>query len=414
MGLRKLLAYSLLVAMCISIGSVFSTAIAGDAFPVEIQAEAAMVLDLDHGQILYDQYADKQFSARVLSKLMTALIAVETLPAGSSVTASINAAAASDPQITITAGSIYKLEDLLSASILTLSDNACIALYEAIEQDADKFTALMNAKAASLSLSNTLFTTPLGKEDTVSYTTVRDLALFMQYAFNIQAYKDIFCSPVRWSSDLTDNGIIRNSNDMFWDYYYTNYTKGGILLDLGDQRVSAITYATRRNMNLLTITISTPSSSYIKDISKLFDHCFMGFEKRTLVQKDQNLKTITVAGESLSLLATNEVSYIAPIGSSYIQSEQALLLEEIKAPIETGAYMGTIKYTLEDGTIITVPVQAGNTIYSNSATLNDIIITLTSNKDILTLILALCGFEVLLGIFYITKVISRKRAKHIK
>ncbi len=373
----------------------------GDTPTLEISSESALAIDLDSGQILYEKYSDLQLDSKLLSELMTVLLAIEKNPSGSFITASTNAAELSSSSVTLNSGVIYKSDDLISAAILTLSDAACTALYESVSADKTAFVELMNDKASSLGMSNTLFSDPCGKGSDISYTTARDIASFMVHAFNVEAFNENFRSNIRFiDTSINSKGFIKNTNDILWRYEYAD---GGVLKIPESGKISSITYSSNEGMNLLVISLnSSPESDvYIGDITKIFEYCFSTYEKQTLVYKGQNMHSITVSDENLSLIAANDVTYIAPKGSDNIANAEMQLIKNLSAPIEQGSYMGIIKYTLLDGTVINVTLLAKNSIYSSNSTLNDAISVLLANKDIVNLIIILLFIELLLIIFHI-------------
>jgi len=380
---------------------------------VSSSAEFAIIIDIDKGQVLFEKQADKQFSALLLSKLMTALISIEKLPPNSNVTVSANAAAAQHHEVTLESGNIYKLDELLAANLLAMSDNSATALFEAVESNPEEFVKLMNSKVTSLSMNSTKFDTPLGRDED-SYTTVRDMSNLMINALNTQPFRDIFCSTIRFINTLSMNprGYVRNTNEVLFNY---EWAKGGCLLSTDEGLISSIIYANRNDMNLLQITINSSVESYIEESISMFDYCFFGFEKTLLVAKGEVLDATVISNESLPLIAANDVFYISPKGKNIIKSNELLLIENVSTPIEEGSYMGSIKYTLTDGTTISVSVQAGSNIYSSSAALNDILEALNSNKDIVTLIMIISSFIAIIIIsnswHFFSKKISRKQIK---
>ena len=368
---------------------------------VEISAESAIVIDLDRGQVLYERYVDRQFPARMLSRLMTTLIATEKYPdVSTQITVSTNAAEAGGYEdIVLKAGSMYQVDDIISASMMTMTNNTCTALFESVDTNSENFVGIMNARAQSMSLKNTLFTTPTGEFDDICYTTAKDISLFMQYTFGVQVYKDIFLSKIRFvDKSVKESGYLQNKNEVLWRY---NYSSGGVFIDMGDNKVSTITFASRNDMNLLTIMINASSEKYVDDVSSLFEHCFFSYERNVLAKKGQKLSEIEVGNETLELIASSDVYYLARKGKSFISNAELVLTEEIETPVVEGRHIGSIRYTLEDGTRILVPLQAANSIYSDNALLNDILKKLTSNSDVVLLILALVGLEVILVVRYV-------------
>ena len=377
--------------------------------PPEISAEAAIIIDLDRGQVLFEKYADRQFAGPMISKLMTILIAAENyIPqTGMTITASINAAETPGrDNINLIAGNIYKTEDIISTAIMTLSENMCTALYESIEPDPDKFVEIMNTKSESLAITNTLFSTPCGKIDEICYTTPRDIATFMQHALNIAFFNEVFSSRVRFvDNGLKPSGLIENDNDLFKRY---DGMKGGTAIFFDDGKVSTITCVEKNNMKILSVLLYESKNKYISENIELFDYCFDTYERIMLAEKGKRVMDIEVGDETLHLIASNDIYYITKKGEDSIVEYEHLLIEDITAPVMAGTHAGTIRYTLEDGTKILVSLQAENNIYSSKITMEEIIEKISSNKDVLQLVYILLILEGLLIIYYGTKFIVKK------
>lgn len=401
-----------IISLCISMLS-STVPVSAEENSVEISAEAAIVLDLEHRQVLFEKNADTVLSQSFVANIMTTIIAVDSIAPGSLITASTNAVAENTENVQLQAGAIYLVEDLLSASILTLSDNAAIALYEAIDADSEKFISQMTSKAASLSMHNTSFVAPYGNARQPAETTAEDLALMMEYAYNTTGFHDIFCSNIQFvSNEINEKEFLKNSNDMLWRY---NYAVGGLASAESEDTVSSVTYVNRNDMHLLIVLLNSTATNngYIADTAALSDYAVTSFEKNTLATTGQILYDTTIANESISLIAANDVTYLAPFGSNYIADADPLLINNIAPPIKAGDYIGSMRYVLEDGTVINVPMIAQTGIYSKYAPLNDILETLSANQEITTIICAVLFVVLLLGIYHLV-IYLQKKAKRVK
>lgn len=402
-----------ILILCVSLLHNAVPVLAEDENTVDISAQAAIVLDLEHSQVLFEKNADAALSQSFVSNVMTTVIAVDSIAPGTLITASTNAVAENTEDVQLQAGAIYILEDLLSASILTLSDNAAIALHESIDADSEKFIAQMAAKAASLSMKDTTFSAPYGNAQQQTVTTAKDIASMMEYAYNTTAFHDIFCSNIQFvSEEINEKEFLKNSNDMLWRY---SYAVGGLASAESDNTISAITYVNRNNMHLLIVLLNSNASNnaYIADTAALSDYAVTSFEKNTLATTGQVLYDATIAGETISLIAANDVTYLAPYGRNYIVDADALLINNIAPPIKAGDYIGSMRYALEDGTIINVPMLAQTGIYSKYATLNDIVQTLSANQEITVIICIVLTIVLLLGLYHLVRYIQKK-AKRAK
>lgn len=152
------------------------------AFPApaapNIDARSWMVYSVDQGAELGSKDPDLPMAPASITKLMTAIIAVERLDLASSVT--ISAYAASIPigytgQPDVRTGEVWLAYDLLSNVMVQSGNDASTAIAEAAGGSEGAFVALMNERAAALGMTNTNFDNPHGLDNAEHLTTARDL-----------------------------------------------------------------------------------------------------------------------------------------------------------------------------------------------------------------------------------------------
>ena len=153
-------------------------------FP-RILAKSFIVADLDSGDIIAVRNQYKVFAIASLTKLMTALVAEETLPTDEEVVVSSRAIRTYGEQGRLRAGEMYTVEELLYPLLLESSNDAAEVLAE--HGGRESFMADMNAKAESLGLSLTQFDDPSGLSSG-NNSTVNDLFALTQYIHKFRDY----------------------------------------------------------------------------------------------------------------------------------------------------------------------------------------------------------------------------------
>jgi D-alanyl-D-alanine carboxypeptidase (penicillin-binding protein 5/6) len=111
-----------------------------------------------------------------LTKMMTAIVAVEALAPGDAVLVSKRAAAADGVRLGLRAGMRLPAEHLLAAALLRSANDACLALAERVAGSEAAFVARMNERAAALGLADTHFANACGFDAPGHYASARDLA----------------------------------------------------------------------------------------------------------------------------------------------------------------------------------------------------------------------------------------------
>ena len=142
-----------------------------------IKARAAIVLDLDSGDTLLQLDAHGRHAPASLTKVVTALVALDHLRLDQLVTvpASINQLPWDSTRMGLRVGEQVSVRELLEGLFLNSGNDAAITLAEAA-MPRPAFVAMMNAKASALGMGDTHFVNPIGLDDSGHYSSAADLA----------------------------------------------------------------------------------------------------------------------------------------------------------------------------------------------------------------------------------------------
>lgn len=165
-----------------------------------LYSKNAILIRLSDNSVLLEKNADDKIYPASLTKLMTAVVALEnihnlqtkiTLPksAFSSLAQSDASMAGFEPDESATA------EDLLYGALLPSGAECCIGLADYVSGSETAFVARMNNKAAALGMSGTHFMNVTGLQNEKHYTTARDLGVLLRYALKNRTFRNIFTSP---------------------------------------------------------------------------------------------------------------------------------------------------------------------------------------------------------------------------
>lgn len=145
--------------------------------PPAIKARSAIILDLNTGGVLYQVDAHGRHAPASLTKVVTALVALDVLGVSQLLTvpASIRQLPWDSTRMGLRVGERLTVRELLYGLFLNSGNDAAITLAEAAMPRA-AFIALMNAKAAKLGMIDTHFVNPIGLDDPGHYSSAADLA----------------------------------------------------------------------------------------------------------------------------------------------------------------------------------------------------------------------------------------------
>lgn len=164
----------------------------------ELTAKAAYFIDINTGQTLYEKNSRQRLSVASLTKIMTAVIALENNGWSDSIIVSERAAGMEPDSMLLKAGESLTVEELLYGVFLVSGNDAAEALAEGSTVNREDFLAQMNAKAAHLGMTDTLFINPTGLEEDgrEQYSTAYDVAIMARYAVkNFPHLVDISSTP---------------------------------------------------------------------------------------------------------------------------------------------------------------------------------------------------------------------------
>ena len=156
---------------------------------VEVSATAAVLLDADTGQVLYEKNGDERMLIASTTKIMTALVVLEQAGLDDTITVT-QAHMAEGSSMYLKPGETVRVEELLYGLLLCSGNDAALALTECAG-GAAPFVALMNEKAAALGMAHTSFANGLDAEG--HYSTARDMAVLAAAAMDDPTFRRL-CS----------------------------------------------------------------------------------------------------------------------------------------------------------------------------------------------------------------------------
>ncbi|MEI8014112.1 MAG: D-alanyl-D-alanine carboxypeptidase family protein [Nitrospira sp.] len=161
-----------------------------------IKASALYMVELKSGRVLLEKDPARRLPPASLTKIMTALIALESAPLQEVV--KIDRRALSHPSsLKFQAGEEFLLRDLLTAMLVSSANDACEAVAWHVGGDAGKFVTIMNERARTLGLKNTHFANACGFDAPGHYSTAADLAKLTEQALQQPVFSMMVRTIVR-------------------------------------------------------------------------------------------------------------------------------------------------------------------------------------------------------------------------
>ena len=394
---------------------------------VELAAHSAIAIETGRMRRLYAKNADILMNIPSASKIMTALIACERLSLDTPITISKVAAEAAAKETTgddvvLHNGDKYPLEYLLLRLIFYNSDAAALAIAEQISGVEETFVELMNAKAVSYELKDTVYrnstgqpivlpaeqpevtgqpepsVAPASEAPPLQYTTVSDLARLVSLAM----LDEDFAKILRTDSEylVLDGEVLvamRNAVQSIWTLSENRVT--GAFYCESQSQSYLITIGKVNDISLVMVTAAGSISGRLSDTLNLIAAIGESYVQTRLVEAGEAFsveKEQTTDGEVFGLIYKRNVLYIHPRNDLFLVSPiQYNSFGPHRRPIELGMTVGQVVFTLKDGTVIAVDVGPDRQILSSITLVNQALNILQKNDNLLFVLMISCSLLML-------------------
>ncbi len=187
--------------------------------PPRITAEMAVVLDEASGAVLYGVNEHEEVAPASLTKIVTAMVAIELGRPSARVTTDVDSRVMWDSTVMgLVPGEEVSLEDLLYGIMLPSGNDAAIAIARYIAGNERIFAELMNAKVRQLGLQHTHFVNPHGLEEPGHYSSAYDMAMLARAAMRDPYFRQLAAAKEWRASGLLRSYRMVNLNRLLWQY----------------------------------------------------------------------------------------------------------------------------------------------------------------------------------------------------
>lgn len=249
-----------------------------------LKSESAVLLDSETNAVLYGKNADEKMYPASVTKIATAIYAIEKGDLDSISTVSANAVRQDGTRVYLVEGEQVPLKKLIQGMLINSGNDAAVAIAEHIDGSVDLFAEHINEYLKTvIGVKNTHFTNPSGLHDDNHYTTAMDLALITNYAMKNPQFAEIFGTKrLHWEGQSWNTDLITHHLMLKGELPYAGITGG----KTGYTTVSKQTLATTAdngNLRLTAIVLkSDQKRDKYDDTAILFDYGFNEYVHSTL------------------------------------------------------------------------------------------------------------------------------------
>ena len=164
---------------------------AAKASSPRLTARAAIIMDATSGEVIWDRNGSQPLPPASTTKIMTAILAIESGRLDESVRVSELAAETAPSKINLKPGQRLRLRSLLYALLLNSANDAAGVMAEGLAGSEEDFADLMNAKAREIGATTAHFVNPHGLTAPGHHASARDLALIFRYGLRLPTFREV-------------------------------------------------------------------------------------------------------------------------------------------------------------------------------------------------------------------------------
>lgn len=324
--------------------------------PPELSAVSAVLMDAESGRVLFEQNAHEERDIASITKLMTALVAVESgHDLAEQVTIRPEWTGIEGSSIYLRAGETVTLETLLYGLLLSSGNDAAVAVAAYCAGSVEVFVEQMNQWAQKLGMEHTRFTNPNGLSDEGHYSSAYDMALLARACCK----NDVVANIAATKSITLGTRTFTNHNKLLWRYDGCTGMKTGFTEAAGRTLVSS---ARRNGQTLIAVTLNAPNDW--NDHALLFDYGFENYERKALCEGGTMFRRVPVLGSLVRFVpSVMEQGLSYPMAKGEQVRQSVVLDHPLNAPIKAGERLGKLFFYLGDTLIGETDLVAARTVY---------------------------------------------------
>jgi D-alanyl-D-alanine carboxypeptidase len=234
-----------------------------------IEGKAALLADMRTGKVLYAKNSEVQYAPASTIKLLTALIVWERTKLRGKVRVQPVDTNVEPSHIPLRSGEVVPVDHLVHALLIGSDNDSAMTLARYTAGSADRFVALMNARAKQLGCTGTIVRNPHGLPVKGQYTTAQDLLKIFEAVLAVPALREICATPRYRLSTEVGTQTIRNHNKLLGTYTGMGPAKTGWT---ASSRHTYAACAVRGGRELHLIILNSPNKW--DDARALFDYGF--------------------------------------------------------------------------------------------------------------------------------------------
>jgi D-alanyl-D-alanine carboxypeptidase len=329
--------------------------IAASALP-DVTMRAGALVDGD-GRVLWSRRETERRSMASITKVMTAVVAMEKGDLNSMVTIPKASGQVGESTAFLRPGEKLPMDQVLEALLVKSGNDAAVAIARNVAGSDEAFVQLMNDKAAELGLKDTHFVNSHGLDAPGHYTTAADLAVLGRYAMTKPRFREI----VAMKSVVIGSGA-RKETLQSTDLLIGNYAGAmGIKTGFTDKAgYSVLSAAQRDGLTLYAVVLGTTSElERFREARELLDWGFAHYRAQLLASAGTVVAEAPVSDyldqRVPAAISRDETASVLDVSGPITRT---VTVGTLPAPIKRGQPVGVATFTQAGRMIARVPLVA--------------------------------------------------------
>lgn len=309
----------------------------------KVYAKAAVVMDMDSGAVLYGKNMDEKLYPASITKLLTALIAVENSGFEDEVKFSVDSIAFlkyDDAHIGMRPGEIISMKDALHGLLLASANEVAYAIAENVGNTLDGgyngFIQEMNDRSTELGCKNSHWTNANGLHNEDHYTTAYDMALIASEVSKHEELLNIMQTlnyTIGTTNLVDETRTFQQHHKMLWqgNSNYYEYCIGGKTGYTDDAGTTLVTMADNGKMRLAAVVLYDYGTDAYTDTRQMFDYTYDNFSKFSLLEEKKP--------EQIKAYSDQEAYVVLPQGVTFDDLEMEITVLDKKSATGMVTYL---------------------------------------------------------------------------
>jgi D-alanyl-D-alanine carboxypeptidase (penicillin-binding protein 5/6) len=332
--------------------------------------KSAILIERDTGKVLYQKNGNEELPPASMTKIMTMLLIMEAIDKGKlswneKIRASEYAASMGGSQIFLEPGEEMTTKEMLRGIAIGSGNDASVAMAERIAGSEEAFVDMMNDKVKELGLKHTFFKNTTGLPVSGHFSTASDMAMM---AKELLKYEDITKFTGMYEAYLRENTDKKfwlvNTNKLVRFYPGVDGLKTGFT---AEAKYCLTATAQKNGMRVIAVVFGAPTSKERNaQVTKMLNYAFNQYQTHPMYKRDQTIAKARVSKgqlKSIEAVTSEPISLLTKKGEKTENVKQKITInKDLKAPINKGDKIGTIKLIKDGKVFVESPLLASKSV----------------------------------------------------